>query len=54
MHLDIHLSRYIAKTTYLEKPKCLIIWNGGIIILGYSVSFLDTPRSGMKHSNEYC
>jgi hypothetical protein len=36
MHLDIHLSRYIVKAMYLEKPKRLIIWNGGSIIAGLS------------------
>jgi len=30
MHLDIYImSRYMAKTMYLEKPKWLIISNGG-------------------------
>jgi hypothetical protein len=30
MHLDIYImSRYMAKTMYLEKPKRLIISNGG-------------------------
>jgi hypothetical protein len=28
MHLD--MSRYIEKSMYIEKLKCLIIWNGGV------------------------
>ena len=27
------MSRYIVKATYLEKLKCLIVWNGGSIVL---------------------
>ena len=37
-HLHIYCS--IAKSMYLEKPKRLIILDGGNIVLGYLPSFL--------------
>jgi hypothetical protein len=32
MYLDKCISKCMAKATYLEKPKCLIVWNGGSIL----------------------
>ena len=43
------MSRYTLKTMYLEKPKRLIIWNGGSIAISMCLSKYAKHKMGLSH-----